>query len=232
MFDILESDTKNTETNELPTINKIYPLFPTVAGHGNIMYAESGKLYKLMDKSYNEYDIYKLGRLNYPLFFESFVPKLFGRVCNMLKLEDLTFKYTKPHVIDIKVGSRKANKVHTCKYFSIKGYTDSELFTFNPKRIFSSDDEIHTQFNNFLSKCSNKVPVISKWVSKLKTMSHQLKNINLKLAGISLVLIYDESDKEDGSVHMVDFSRVSPSETYDSEVAFAIDKLIILFEEL
>lgn len=206
-------------------------LFPCVAGHGNILCGTDGTLYKIMDKSDNEYYIYKYGGTNYRSFFESFVPRLFERKQNLLKLQDVTYNFIKPHVMDIKVGGRKRNKIHTCKFFTIKGYTESNNFSFNPSQIINNTEK-SLQLNNFLSKCKNKTNVINNWISKLKIMNQQLNTINLKLSGISLIFIYDEYEKENENIYMVDFTRVSQSDTYDSEVIKAIENLIISFEEL
>jgi len=84
---------ENASSDDTTSDNLDSPLpterFPCVAGHGNILYGTDGTLYKIMNKSNNEYLIYKHGVLKYSLFFDLFVPKFYGKRKNMLKLQDL-----------------------------------------------------------------------------------------------------------------------------------------------
>lgn len=223
----LHSGFKSSEQN-----NSMKP-YPRVAGHAKILYGSKGILYKTMEKSNNEYFIYKLGGSKYSSFFGSHTPKFLGKEKNYLKLEDVTSDYIQPHVMDIKVGSRKQAKDHKYRFFSIKGYTDKEYISAEINELDTNDDIILNQFKKFLSKCENKNLVITNWINKLKKMKEELKYIYLNLAGTSLIFIYDKYGKNSRcDVYMIDFARVSISDVPDTNVINAVNKLIVLFETL
>ena len=211
--------------------------FPSVAGHGNIVYGSSGSLYKIMRKSDNEYHMYQYLRTRHQTFCDRFVPKLLGTERNMLKLEDVTYNYVKPHVMDIKIGSRKRGKRHTCRDFSIKGYTDSETYEFNPKVNMAEEDTVR-HLVNFLSKCPDKTYPTA-WIASLTTIASYLKTIDLNFAGMSIMLLYDESPttaattvERNGTVYLVDFNRAERTTTHDEAAVVALESLISLFKSI
>ena len=207
-------------------------IFPKISGHSEITYGEEGTIYKKMSQNNNEYIIYNYLNEKYKNFASEYIPKIITVIGNKLQLIDISYNYKDAYMMDIKIGSRKM-KPHTSKYFTVKGYTNDKMFNFDKKK-FMTNEETKIIFQNFLSKTKSVNKIINIWINKLTDLKNNLKKINLKLTGISLILIYDgentiEDSKEICNLYIIDFAKakiIDNSIYYDNDVFIAIEKII------
>jgi len=209
-------------------------IFPRIAGRSYIIYGQtSGIICKRMEKSDNEFVIYNYISEHYDKFLKKYVPKLYGKNNDMLLLEDLTYNYNNPNVMDVKIGARK-RKSHTSGFFSIRGYTNSHDYKFDPDEYLTSESTIN-HIKNFMEaggENRDKIKqVLLKWIIKLSELANDLFEINLKFDGVSLIFIYDD-DCSKCDVNVVDFSRVKLIDTNDQMTISAVTNLIKILSEL
>lgn len=235
--------------------NENIRIFPRIAGRSYIIYGQtSGIICKRMDKNENEFVIYNYINEHYDKFLKKYVPKLYGKNNDMLLLEDLTYNYNNPNIMDVKIGARK-RKSHTSGYFSIRGYTNSEDYKFDPDEYLAPEitiehiknfitqpihtaqmvhtaHEIQVDESNTTQIEENKIKqVLLKWIMKLSDLANDLFEVKLKFDGVSLIFIYDD-DCNKCDVNMVDFSRVELNETNDQSTIAAVTNLIKILSDL
>jgi hypothetical protein len=105
--------------------------FHGVAGHGG-MFTQGGRIYKPLIYEENEWHVYEAIRMHLPELLP-WIPRVYERtVVNgspFIVMEDLTFGYQRPVVLDLKVGEPSDfYRMHNQPYaLKVAGYTGDDV---------------------------------------------------------------------------------------------------------
>jgi len=187
--------------------------FRGVAGHGG-MFKQDGKIYKPLVYEENEWTIYETIRKYLPELLP-WVPRIYERTMvhgsPFLVMEDLTYGYEKPIVMDMKVGEpsdffRMHNQPYAMK---VAGYTGDSTI----RRSQQSWGDLLTYFREFIrdrESSNSRYEVLPDFIEQLEQLldlfSHQTL---LRMRAVSLLFVYDGTDNgpQKPSVRILDLAR-------------------------
>lgn len=187
--------------------------FRGVAGHGG-MFKQDGKIYKPLVYEENEWTIYETIRKHLPELLP-WVPRIYERTLvhgsPFLVMEDLTYGYEKPVVLDLKVGEpsdffRMHNQPYAMK---VAGYTGDSTI----RRSQQSWGDLLSYFRDFIrdrESANSRYEVLPDFIEQLEQLldifSHQTL---LRMRAVSILFVYDSTDNgpQKPSVRILDLAR-------------------------
>lgn len=187
--------------------------FRGVAGHGG-MFKQDGKIYKPLVYEENEWTIYETIRKHLPELLP-WVPRIYERTLvhgsPFLVMEDLTYGYEKPVVMDLKVGEpsdffRMHNQPYAMK---VAGYTGDSTI----RRSQQSWGDLQSYFRDFIrdrESANSRYEVLPDFIEQLEQLLDIFsRQTLLRMRAVSILFVYDSTDNgpQKPSVRILDLAR-------------------------
>ena len=216
----------------------IYYINPTLlseyndnaAGHGGMLKdKERGILYKPVTDQDHEWFVNEYVKREYPLLYQEFMPMVYGMTKvkshkvslgfterefndNYMIMQDVTYNYTRPQMMDIKVGVSVNNTTET--FYYITGYTGKRLK--KPEKYENSTD--YKNMNRFMHRIpkAERSSFFKTLVEQLTYLQYLLKEIKILFRNVSILIVYDGEGDPKPRVWLIDLARTVSIE--DQEV--------------
>jgi hypothetical protein len=229
-----------------------------VAGHGNITIANDNSGYVVKPTTTREANFYKNVHM-YPQYCK-FMPDCIKITKNSLKkdldkklgkkiyLENLIFGYTKPCVMDIKLGCKNyPDDAHTERVLkslhkAVISTSGSHGFRISGCSYFDKDklrvlhrnecirNTIDDNTSVILKFFNHNTDLMNCVIGKLEEIKNTLyRNHEFRIYGGSVLLVYDAQNPKKFSVKLIDFSnayKLQKERTQDDGYIFGITNLI------